>query len=319
MKIKVYVYPEASLPKWPDGSEYQNSDCQPFSPVGIAKYVEQVSPEEADYFYMGSFYYVESMKGKYDWNLERFPYLDKCPERHLVDLEGDWDLRELHPAIRKCLITIIDYDQPVSSSPNVFIRGLWPPTLLPLLTKCRDKFEFTPDRVRFGFKGNINNWVRMLLPAYFGKWDMDVDYFHHHGVNRFHEVKDYENFFMRNGLALCPRGCIETTVNTTMRFFEACFFTCVPIVVADRIPRLMGDDHWDTDFFYYINCCLSECEMREAFEKILATPFEELQRKAMKARQYFDVVWRFYYGDATGCYVRWLKWKGYPVYEETLG
>ena len=83
---RIFLYRWAKKPKEHDRYEYLR-DVIPFSRAGIHDHFEVVkSPEAADVCYMGQVgdRHVRTMR----WR--RFRYLKRYPQKHVLDVEGDW-------------------------------------------------------------------------------------------------------------------------------------------------------------------------------------------------------------------------------------
>ncbi len=83
--MNLFIYPHA--PALVQDSIDGFRDTTPFSADGIARHFSVTdNPEKADLFWMGQ--HTEQKL----WLLHpnRFPYFELWPEKHIVDLEGDW-------------------------------------------------------------------------------------------------------------------------------------------------------------------------------------------------------------------------------------
>lgn len=303
-KIKLYIYPKAEL-QLPDqrNNDWMVDGGAPFSPRGLRDYVEQVSPQEAEFFYMGRFAYSLFQKGAY--KVEYFPHFQECPERHILDLEGDWDSNKLPVAFDNVILTAGVFSKPLRDR-KVCVRSFFHPLLISMARDRFETYEFTKDHLKLGFRGCLNNhWLRILLLGYFAKWGIPSSIVHHtFGFGdislKSPEIRDYEAFMLQNRLALCPRGVPDCS----MRVYEACFYTCVPIVFSDQL--FVGGDYYDMSFLYQISANADEKDLKEFLLGVLNTPFEKLRERAYAARAYFDKVMRPYHNNPTEFFLNYL-------------
>lgn len=307
-KIRMHVYPEAKLPdlrtteEWP---EY--ADTLPFNKKSIAQHIECVEPRDAEFFYMGAIRNDDvSEEG---FRLERFPYLTECPERHIANIDGDWDHREreptLDPVFRKCILIMSSHNR--SMYPNAMVRPCCGPLLHHLL-KQFPIFPFPPERAVFGFCGGIlNHWSRLVLLGWIKKNQIPsvtLPQIGGRGASGIFpgssEAMLYELNMRDCGLALCPRGSGEHSI----RFYEACFFMCVPILIGDC--GVVGDDYYDTRFIWQISPLASEYDTMQFLHHIIKEPLDKMRARAVAARIYFDNVVRVYFKDPTAYFLRWM-------------
>lgn len=306
-RLRLHIYPDASPHKCDtvEYPEYRNT--VPLGPMGLFNYVDLVGPDQAEFFYMGQFHYEETMRSG-GFHLERFPHLSRCPERHIVDIEGDWDHKHIEPVLWQCVLMMVTSSRDLPGK-NIFTRTA-NSRLLVSQTRRHQHYPFTPERVRLGFRGSLtHHWVRILLYAYTLKWGLPCDWVHHlFGFGDTspgsQETRDYEDFMASHGLALCPRGVPDASV----RFYEACFYSCVPVIVGNH--GVVGDDYYDTSFIQRIHPEAGEQEMRRSLTELLSAPFDELKRRGNAARAYFDDVIRRYYQDPTALLLRFLVRRG---------
>ncbi len=305
-KVRMHIYPMGTPHGQDVGSGPQEFiNTVPLSQKGIAQHIEVVDPQDADFFYMGQFHNQDV--GSQGFRLERFPHLQACPEKHIADIEGDWDLasQRLDPIFLKCILTTSCQDR--GTLPNAMIRPCCSRILAALLNRY-EQYPFVPGRVGMGFRGGItHHWSRLLLMAYLMRNRIPAIFYPVMGglgavgtEPGSPMAKEYEMFMHQFGLALCPRGGGEHSV----RPYEASFFSCIPIIVGHC--GLLGEDHYDTSFAWYISHLSSECEFMAMFHSILTSPFEELVKRANAARLYFDKVVRDYFKDPTDYFIRWL-------------
>lgn len=299
-KLRLHIYPKATF-RQRQSWEVNNV---PFGDSGMARHVELVGPDDAEFFYMGQFHYEETLRDGV--RLERFPFLEQYPERHIADIEGDWDHRRLDPIFWKCVLMMACHS-PSLPGKTIFVRAFDSPYLILSMLDRQERFPFMQERTRLGFRGVIgNHWSRLLLLAYMMKWNFPCNWIDHIfilGIDPSGMI-DYEKFMLEFGLALSPRG----VGNGSLRFYEACFYNCVPVVVSDH--GVVGDDYYDTSFIWRMSLEWSEEELRSSFHRLLTASFDELRGRADAARVYFDRVVRSYYDDPTGFFLQWLVRRG---------
>jgi len=113
-------------------------------------------------------------------------------------------------------------------------------------------------------------------------------------------VKEYQVHMVQNTFALCPRGNGKDSV----RFFEACFFNRVPIVIGSNV--LFGEGYANLDFVEYIDENLSISKIAKALEDIYErNPPEVAWEKGLAARSYFEEYVRDYMNDPTAYFIKW--------------
>ena len=73
---------------------------------------------------------------------------------------------------------------------------------------------------------------------------------------------------------------------------------------------LVGEDQHDMDFCFRINIGdYNQKSLHDELLKIKETPYEELEDRAAKAKQYFDQVVVKYFEDPTAYFLNWLSRK----------
>jgi hypothetical protein len=169
-----------------------------------------------------------------------------------------------------------------------------------------DRFP-APERRSFGFRGCVDRGrFRVRLLKALQSTDLNYEYILNKGwygrTSPNHpEVKKYEEFMIDHLFALCPRG----TGIATIRFYEACFFERVPIVLGDNL--LVGEDYYDMSFAFRISDKLSEAEIAEQLVKISEISTREAAERSQWARAYFDGVIRQYFKDPTLFFINFLN------------
>ena len=317
-KINLYIYPHAQPHVHDSDPHYINT--VPLSDIGIRDHCNIVPPEKADYFYMGQITNDSISKNSitlYDKN--KFPYFKGNEDRHIWDYEGEGG--QEHGAggepipdwLHNSILTINGPLKRYSNIKKMFIR----PTFSHMLVDLRDKneqFSF-PTEVSMGFRGFINHNVRVVLANTLTQFKDIKNELHINnkweGPSAAHSTvqKQYRSTMQNNIISLCPRGSgIDST-----RLFESCYFTRVPVLISDHDFYIVGDDHYDTSFFY--RACdprigqpgLGETFLYNSLLKIYKTDINELKERAKLARGYFEQVIQKYFQDPTLYFLQWLQ------------
>ncbi len=254
-------------------------------------------PAEADYFYMGQL----DDDAPRDITDQNFAHFKKWPHKHIIDIEGDWPNRRLPYWLTGSIVTINGlYHEDYRIPSKVFIR----PTFSKLLVYLA-KNDFSPaNRALFhsyGFKGLPDpHGLRQRMKAAFRgsnlpnyiefnpTWNGPTSIWHP-------IVTAYQNVLKEHSLALCPRGNGRDSV----RFFEACFFGRVPVVIGSNI--LFGSYYTgEKDFVKFIWEDISEETMRDNLQVIYKSIDEDTAwAMGQKARAFFDKYVRAYFADPT--------------------
>ncbi|MCF6149087.1 MAG: tetratricopeptide repeat protein [Candidatus Kuenenia sp.] len=305
-KLKVFIYPDAKPVNCDDNPYFANT--APLSRQGISTWIEKASPEDAEFFYMGQT--TDSTINEFDIN--KFSYFNGNEERHIIDIEGDWHnlyVDQIHPWLKNSIINISGNASCRSIKDwNVCARPPFSYLLVDMLKSRHERFSLPKDKT-FGFKGCLDKGLFRLKVAKALKlsnvkceYIINQQWFGRTKTGH-PEVKKYEQFMQKHLFALCPRG----TGNDSVRFYEACFFERVPVVISDSL--ITGEDYYDMSFIFRISARLSEQEMAEEFLKIAETPIDEAIERGKRAKQYFEDVLRIYYKDPTKYFIKFLNRK----------
>ena len=320
-KINLYIYPHAQPHVHDSAPRYINT--VPLSDIGIRDHCNIVPPENADYFYMGQITNDSISKNSitlYDKN--NFPYFEGNEDRHIWDYEGEGGQEhgaggEAIPEwLHNSILTINGPLKRYSNIKKMFIR----PTFSHMLVDVKDKneqFSF-PTEVSMGFRGFINHNVRVVLANTLKQYKDIKSELH---INNKWEgpskidsnvQMQYKSTMQNNIISLCPRGSGIDSV----RLLESCYFTRVPVLISDHDYYIVGDDHYDTSFFYRV--CdhalanpsapgLGETFLYNSLLKIYKTDINELKERAKLARSYFENVIQKYFQDPTLYFLQWLN------------
>lgn len=290
MTLKIYKYPNAKKHVHDDLEYYQN--VVPFS-QSFFNNITQSIPEDADLFYMGQF-----SDGNYNIDISQFKYFEQYKDKHWCDIEGDWLNQQIPECLNGCNITINGLVKGVEKRFNkVFVR----PTNSTFLINSLKRFEtFDLGKRSFGFCGYPDPFgLRYKIGKILESTGLPNQYKLTNNWNgpatiNGNEHIQYENIMKNNIFLLCPRGAGHDSV----RFYEACFFGKIPIIIGDNwlVDELFGED---LDFCYRISQYSSTEYIKSKFFEIFNLPKPIIQEKCFKSRQYFDKCIRNYYKNPT--------------------
>lgn len=299
-KLKLYLYPQAPGHLHDTFPEYVNS--VPFSKIGIEKHCELVSPEEAEWFYMGQIHQNDS------WMLHpnRWEYFAAKPDRHIVDIEGDWPNLEIPEFLAESVMTAMDA-YPKHRYWKVYVRPGMSHLISDIIKRPFQGTDYAEKERKFVFMGQLDSFglrLKMLralelsgLPAtvqvnrqWGARQSAGTDF-----VNRYEEA-------MRSHLfALVPCG-----EGISVRLIEACYYGCVPILIDNHAP--FGHGYLDLSFMHWISADASEQEMARAFRNIFAESDPEW--RGFAARDYFYNSLGRYFADPTATFLEWGQRRG---------
>jgi hypothetical protein len=305
--IKLFAYANAKTPIHESIEWYR--EAVPFCQQGRERWVEWVEQDKADFIWCGQIRQEEPNPFLHD----QFPLLREHPERHIVELEGDFvDLPTGHPnAFREDFpgtIRIACGAPQRWRGQTVFPR---PSFSRYLLHAARDMHTIFPEPINhgMGFMGyndqhsirrKVSQALTGLPPAKFdftAGWQGTIPIGH---ISR----TLFENRMMECSMALCPQG----NGVATARFYEACFYTRCPIIIGETM--LLGEDQFDVSFAPQVNAWLPVEELREELRKIGTMSLAEAAFRGRQAREYFDAVVRRYFEDPTQEFLRWMERRG---------
>jgi hypothetical protein len=306
--IKLFIYPNAKKPFETFTDEHLSflKNTTIFSEDGLKKYCNIVSPEEADYYYMGQVSCgTFSTLSPYD-----FKYLKGNERKHIVELEGDWYQKRVPQWLLDCICMGNSYR--TYYNPYLFFVRPCMSRLLVHLARNNIEYDSTlSDSVSFGFKGqqdpygtrlklyNILNKANIKNEFYFNnRWCSQVDLKKDNDV-----VQSFAGVLKRNILSLCPRGAGEDS----SRFYETCFFGRVPVIVGHC--KVLDEDVFNKKFYFRIPPDISDSEMTDELLKIYNTPTNELKEMCTNAKTYFETNIKNYFKDPTGYFLGYLNEK----------
>ena len=286
--MQIYKYPEAKDHVHDSIESYKG--VVPFSKYHV-NFIDD--PNEADIYYMGQF-----SDGNYEIDINKFTYFDKFKQKHWCDIEGDWLGKNIPQCLNGCNITINGLVKGFEKRFNkVFVR----PTNSTFLINSLKRFEtFDIGRRSFGFMGYPDPYgVRYKLGNILKSTGLPLEYILTNNwngpatINGIEHVA-YEQIMKNNTFLLCPRGAGHDSV----RFYEACFFGKIPILIGDNwlVDEMFGED---TSFCYKISQYSSTEYIKNKLFEIFNLPTNIIKEKCKLSRNYFDKVIRKYYKNPT--------------------
>ena len=303
-KIKLYIYPQAAPHAHDQEEIYKNTI--PFSAHGIKEHCEIVSPTEAEYFYMGQF--SDSVKIP---DPSTFQFLKNNEKRHICDIEGDWLRKTIPTWLEKCTLTMNGVRSGyVERNVSIFTRPTFSYLLMDIIRNKKVVPYTFNDNLSFGFKGfpdPLGVRYKMLeackLSEHQIKYDISFNNkWEARASLKSRVVADYCKLLLNNTFSLCPRGSGVDSV----RFFESCFFSRIPVVISDC--QLFGYDyHLKNPFYFQINPNLSVEEMSKEIQAIQQTPEDVLKEMSHNAKTFFEEYVRKYFQDPTISFIKWKQ------------
>ena len=300
-KLKIYIYPNAR-PHVQDNMEKEYYNVVPLSKKGIQDHCELVDPDKAEYFYMGQVSCGLPLPTE-----NEFQHFTGNEQKHIIDFEGDWFQKSIPDWLRNSIVSVSGVKGEYEGI-KIFTRPAVSSLLLDIIRNNRElKYTFEANK-RFCFKGfpdprgirvktakacqlsNVNANI-VFNQAWQGKA---------HSKSR--EVADYCKMMLQSTFALCPSG----TGVDSVRFFEACFFSRIPVVVSDSFT--MGHEYnKDKPFYFQINPNKSIEQIARDLEKIESTPIDILKKMSYNSKEFFELEIRSYFQDPTLKLIEWLR------------
>ena len=302
--MNLFIYPYAPAPVQDSIEGFRGTT--PFGGDGIARHFSVVSdPEKADLFWMGQY-----ADGKV-WLLHpnRFPHFERWPERHVVDLEGDWRDSPFPEWLRSALVITSNWNTDRHGDwERVFTRVIMSPLLMRLV---RDPPPFEPPKERkFWFHGQRDPLgVREKVKTALETSGLPHDF-------RFNDewlcyvgdgdarLASYVQAMRENAFALCVRGSGQNTC----RFYEAAAFGRIPIIVSNHYG--FGEPEFVT---FRINETRSAAEMIVILKAMYNAAVEEAKwaNDACEDiyQRYFIERMLPYFRDPTAYFLKWAASK----------
>ena len=308
-KVKLYIYPHAN-PHDHDSSGFCENSV-PFSQKGMEDHCVVVSPDEADFFYMGQ---LNNDRG--DLTTKKpsdFKYLVGNENKHICDIEGEggFEVSNRSPIpqwLWNCVITTMGPLKSYSHIQYLFTRPTFSHLLLDIINNREENFDF-PETNSFGLRAFLNHQIRALLVYVLHHCNYEKELH----VNKKWEglsnvgsntQQDFIDTMLNNSISLCPRGSGIDSV----RLIESCYYNRVPVLVSDYDYFMFGEDRYDTSFCYRI--ChenMTPEYLKNELDKIYNTPNDVLKQKAEQAKLYFETIVREYFNDPTLYFLNWLE------------
>jgi len=299
--LKLYIYPNARS-HVQDNMEGKYYNIVPLSEKGIKDHCEITSAEEAEYYYMGQVSCGLAMPKK-----EEFKYLDGNEEKHIIDFEGDWLHKGIPDWLKNSLISVSGVKKEYEGI-KTFARPAVSNLLLDIVRNDRKVNHTFESNKSFGFRGFADpRGIRVKAAKACAEANVKTSIQFNHswqgkaslgsGV-----VRDYCKMILQNTFSLCPSG----TGVDSVRFFEVCFFSRIPVVVSDSFT--MGHEfNKKSPFYFQIDPNLSIEDMAKEILKIESTPIDKLEQMCYNSKEFFEAVVREYFEDPTLRFIEWLR------------
>lgn len=300
-KIKLYIYPDAKEPIHDSIPGYE--DTVPFCRAGRERWVEPASENETDFFYCGQVCATDP----WPYDLTQFSRIKECPERHIVDLEGDY----LAPNFRDEFSGTIRIacGAPLSwKDETVFPR----PTMSQGLVHCAHAYVpdyKPPEKHAFGFCGLGNDvrgkmWEALKLAGLPHEVQMNSNWRGPTPASHEDRLPFIKNM-QECSIALCPRG----SGIATARFYEACAFGRMPVVIGETLVLGEGSCMVGT-FAKRISDSLSVDQLSMKLQQVWQWGEDEIHTRGKWSREYFKHIVQPYFADPTRFFLKWMEWKG---------
>ena len=300
-KLKIYIYPNAR-PHVQDNMEEEYYNLVPFSEKGIKDHCEVVSAAEAEYYYMGQVSCGLPLPDK-----NEFKYFDGNEERHIIDFEGDWLHKSIPDWLRNSIVSVSGVKRQYENI-KIFARPAVSSLLLDIIRNDKKvKYTFQPNK-SFGFKGfpdprgirikasNACKLAGIKTNIQFNNaWQGKV-----RPNDRI--VSEYCKLMLQNTFILCPSG----TGVDSVRFFEVCFFSRIPVVVSDSFT--MGHQfNKENPFYFQIDPSISIEQMADKLRQIEKMPINTLEEMSYNSKEFFETKMRKYFEDPTLRCIEWIR------------
>jgi len=300
-KIKLYIYPNAKQ-HVQDNMAKENYNTVPWSEQGIKNHCEIVSSDEAEYYYMGQVSCGLSMPDK-----SEFKYFDGNEESHIIDFEGDWFQKSIPDWLKNSLISVSGVKKEYENI-KIFPRPAVSHLLLDIIRNNRKIKHTFESNKSFGFKGFPDpRGIRIKTAKACELAGVKTDiHFNQAWQGKAHPnsqvVSEYCKLMLQNTFALCPSG----TGVDSVRFFEACFFSRIPIVVSDSFT--MGHEfNKNKPFYFQVDPHNSTDRIAKELNEIEKTSLHKLKEMSYNSKEFFEINMRKYFEDPTLRFIEWLR------------
>ena len=303
-KLKTYIYPNART-HVQDDIEEKYFNTVPFSKIGIEKHCEIVKPEKADYFYMG-----QITCGTKSPNIEDFKYFAGNEDKHIIDCEGDWFNKDIPSWLDKSLISLSGVKKKYSDM-KIFTRPALSYLLIDIIRNNRKvRHTFENNRV-FAFKGFQDpRGIRIKSAEACKMAGVKTNIVFNNGWQGKSTpgskiTSDYCKLILQNTFSLCPSG----TGVDSVRFFEVCFFSRIPVVVGENFT--MGHEfNKQSPFYFQIDPYLPIDSIATKIREIEQTSEDKLKEMSFNSKKFFEENIRNYFDDPTKSFIDWIKLNG---------
>ena len=236
-----------------------------------------------------------------------FKYFDGNEERHIIDFEGDWLHKSIPDWLRNSIVSVSGVKGEYKDI-KIFARPAVSSLLLDIIRNDKKvKYTFQPNK-GFGFKGfpdprgiriKVSNACKLAgVKAniqFNNAWQGKV-----RPSDRI--VSDYCKLMLRNTFILCPSG----TGVDSVRFFEVCFFSRIPVVVSDSFT--MGHEfNKESPFYFQIDPHISIEQMADKLRQIEKIPVTTLEKMSYNSKEFFETKMRKYFEDPTLRCIEWMR------------
>jgi hypothetical protein len=299
MSILLNIYNNAVMPVHDNDPIYENT--VPFCKKGVERHVLDLPfvGYEENFHYMGQF--NDSSELSLEYLKNNFQFFSKYPERHILDIEGDWGYRDVPKEIFEtgCKISMngvkSKYSQYLN---NIFIRPTFSKNLMRIVKRkafyhpnYNRSFSFMGFPDPFGIRREMKKVVDdRLIPSniiFTDKWKGGSD-----------NIDDHQKFadnLMSGTFSLCPRG----TGVDSVRFLESCFYGRIPIVISDNI--CFGHD-FNKPFYFQMDRIDST-----AISEISKLPINVINEYSSNAVEFFNTYVKDYFADPTLSFIKWMN------------
>ena len=113
---------------------------------------------------------------------------------------------------------------------------------------------------------------------------------------------DYCKILLQNTFSLCPSG----TGVDSVRFFETCFFSRIPVIISDSYT--MGHEfNKEYPFYFQIDPNISIEKMAIKIREIESTPVNNLKDMCYNSKRFYETVVCGYLEDPTLTFMEWIR------------
>jgi len=299
--LKLFIYPNARE-HVQDNMEEWYANTVPLSRKGLKDHCTLVSPQEAEYFYMGQVSCGLRMPGMHE-----FKHFVGNEDRHIIDFEGDWFSSSVPEWLRRSLISVTGVKKEYKGM-NIFPRFPLSHLLLDIIRNNRSISTTFPKHKNFVFRGFPDpRGVRIKAAHAASIAGVKCDILFNQTWQAKAEinsdiVREYCNSIINSTFYLCPSG----TGVDSIRFFEVCYFSRVPVVISDAFT--MGHEiNKKTPFYFQIDPANSVEEIAFELKRISETPDKQIKEMSVNAKEFFEGEVRNYFEDPTLRFIEWLE------------